>query len=134
MGINEVKNPFGNIGTVSAPASLRVAVLERVARSRRRALVIRFVLAAAAVVASAAALVASFLYVSRSLESSGFYSYARLALSEGFGIVGYYREFALSLAESAPVLATAAVLVAGLALGWSTTRLVRQSRSLVSFA
>lgn len=130
----DMRKPFASMPRVDAPESLRASVQTRVARARRNAFLLRMALSITTEIASVVAVVASFSYISQSLASSGLYDYARLVLSEGFGILGYSKEFGLTILESMPVFALVAVLAASLAFGWSTLRLVRQSRSVVSFA
>jgi len=129
-----MEKPFACVAPLSAPESLRSAVRARVERAQRRVFVSRLILSVAVEAVSIIAVVASFSYIAQSLEASGTFSYLRLIMSEGFGLIGYSKELLLSLVESLPVLALAALFAAVLSFGWSTLRLVRRSRFVASYA
>lgn len=78
----------------------------------RKYLAVSFAIAGA----SAAGMIASSIYAARAIYQSGFYQYLSLAFSDPDVVLTYWREFTLSVVESAPLLGITLVLTAAVAL------------------
>ncbi|MFA6158315.1 MAG: hypothetical protein WC763_01690 [Candidatus Paceibacterota bacterium] len=128
------QNPFGAVFPLKAPESLRGSVLARVAREQKRSFAMRMAISLSVEIVSVAAVAGSLSYIAQSLTASGMYGYLGLIFSDGTGLLGYSKELVLSLVEATPVLAVAGIMAAALFFGWSTLRLVRQSRSVSLYA
>lgn len=64
------------------------------------------------------------------LGQSGFGQYASLAVSDAGALTGYWKQFAVTLAESVPGVSLALVLGTILLLGWSTRNAIQQTKPL----
>jgi len=64
------------------------------------------------------------------LAQSGFGQYASLAISDSGALAGYWKQFAVTLAESIPGISLAFVLAAILISGWSARNALRQTTPL----
>lgn len=64
------------------------------------------------------------------LGQSGFGQYASLAVSDAGALTGYWKQFAVTLAESIPGVSLALVLGTILVLGWSTRNAIKQTKPL----
>ena len=64
------------------------------------------------------------------LGQSGFGQYASLAVSDAGALTGYWKQFAVTLAESIPGVSLALVLGTILLLGWSARNAIQQTKPL----
>lgn len=89
---------------VNLPEGLTHTVLRRIEAERRRVARLRFIGMGAVAGLSVIAMVPTAQYTIGEFYQSGFYQYSSLFLSDGGSILSYWREFTLTLAESAPLL------------------------------
>ncbi len=64
------------------------------------------------------------------LGQSGFGQYASLVVSDAGALTGYWKQFAVTLAESIPGVSLALVLGIILILGWSARNAIQQTKPL----
>lgn len=81
-------------------------------------------------IVSLAAIIPATISLVDQFGQSGFTQYASLAISDGGILAGYWKQFAVTLAESIPGMSLAAVLGTALLLGWSSRNIIRQAQSL----
>lgn len=89
---------------INPPEGLAQAILWRIEAERRRIARFRFISMGAVAGLSAIAMVPTVQYTVGEFYQSGFYQYSSLLLSDGGSILPYWREFTITLAESAPLL------------------------------
>jgi hypothetical protein len=89
---------------IEPPPGLAQSVLRRIETERYRTARFRFVGMGAVAGISALAMVPAAQYTVTEFYQSGFYQYSSLLLSDGGSIFPYWKEFTLTLAESAPLL------------------------------
>jgi hypothetical protein len=89
---------------INPPEGLTGAILWRIEAERRRVARFRFISMGAVAGLSATAMVPMAQYTMAEFYQSGFYQYSSLLLSDGGSILTYWREFTITLAESAPLL------------------------------
>ena len=107
---------FEKLKPVDPPARLYDAILSAIAMRRRRMAQIRFGAGILTGTSAIAALLPASYYLYTSVIESGFMRYISLLGSDGDLALTYWKEFALSLLESLPVIALLGVLVACLGL------------------
>lgn len=78
--------------------------LARIDFEKRRSVGFRLMFLGVATTASLAVMILSFQYVAREFYQSGFYQYFSLIFSDGAVIMTSWKEFVLSLAETAPIM------------------------------
>ncbi len=101
------------------PAHLEAAVLRRLGAAQRRALYSRLLGFGAISISAIGALVPAINYLITTAINSGFYEYLSLGLSDQSALFTYWRELALSLTESLPILALTSVLALLAVLLWT---------------
>ncbi len=104
------QKPFSRLVETDPSSALYGAVLHRINLEVRRTARTRFWLFSGVALASGIALVPAVVLFLSDLHRSGFYEYFVLFLSDGGTILASWKDFALSLAESAPLLGMTAVL------------------------
>jgi predicted nucleic acid-binding Zn ribbon protein len=62
--------------------------------------------------------------------NSAFGQYASLVFSDAGVLAGYWKQFGITLIESVPIFSLTVVLGMVLMLGWSTRRILRQTKRL----
>ena len=93
-----------------APAGLEEKICARIAQAERRQARTRFVVYTSLTALFCAALFPVIRYAAGEFARSGFYEYLSLAFSDSGTVLTSWKEFALSLAESLPVLAVTLTL------------------------
>jgi hypothetical protein len=97
---------------IKLPAKLRANILTRIGREEfRRARIYLFASATVGAVGVFGALL-SIKYMLQGLSQSGFYNYFSLLISDPDMMLTYWREFALSIVESAPFIGITILLAA----------------------
>lgn len=89
---------------INPPEGLTQAILWRIEIERRRIARFRFVGMGAVAGLSVVAMVPTAQYTMAEFYQSGFYQYSSLLFSDGGSILPYWKEFTITLAESAPLL------------------------------
>ena len=116
---------FQKLQPIDPPARLYHAILAAIAMKRRRMARIRFGAGILTGTSAIAALLPASYYLYTSVIESGFTRYISLLGSDGDLALTYWKELALSLLESLPVIALLGVLVACLgiivAIGMTTS-------------
>ncbi len=110
---------------VDPPARLYGAIHARIQELERRSAAFRLGLFGVVALLSGVALVPATQYALGQFYASGFYDYFSLLFSDGSYVMAYPREFALSLAESLPAIATLLLIAIVFALVWSLRRAVQ---------
>lgn len=103
-----------------------VSTLRRREQRREKARAIAF---ASVALAALAALVPAFENVGAAAARSGFAGYASLLFSDWGAVLGIWKVFALSLAETAPLFAIAVSATALFVFTWSAAEAVRYTRA-----
>lgn len=101
-----------------------IAVREK--RARRTRLITYTVIAGVSFIA----IVPTTMILVNDLSQSGFGHYASLAFSDGAALTEYWKQFAVTLVESVPVVSLALLLGTILVLGWSSRNALRQTKPL----
>lgn len=110
------------------PVHLRTHILYAILQEERRR-ARRYFLAAGTISAlSLLGLVFSVLYIIEGVAQSGFYQYLSLLASDSDLMLTYWREFALSVAEAAPVVGLSLLFMALFGLLSSVRILTRHAR------
>ena len=110
------------------PERLYGNILARIEREKIRAARIRFALLGTTALASVVALIPAYQYAASEFSQSGFSQYLSIVFSDSGIAVVYWKEFALTLAESAPVFGAAVLLSAILALFGSAALTIKNAR------
>jgi hypothetical protein len=110
------KDLLQNLSPIEPPAALKSAIVSRVGRLERRALLARRAVAIGADLLSAAAFVSALVTLVRSFQQSSFGSYLSLLLSDGRLVLSFWSQYLYSLSESLPVTGIAALLASFLLL------------------
>lgn len=98
------------------PASLKGNILLSIRTEEKKRAKRLLVVSAVVAAGSLVAIIASLKYALMALYESSFYSYASLLFSDPDVIAQYWREFALALLESLPVVGIVLCLIAVFAL------------------
>lgn len=101
------------------PPSLEAKVIIRLRAAKRRAYTQRLAGWATLTLSSFVALIPAFNYLITAISTSGFYQYLNLALTDQTVFTTYWRELALSLTESIPIMAITGVLTLLAVLLWT---------------
>lgn len=107
---------FDGLVSPSVPARLYDSVLLRIDVEARHASRLKFAVFAPLAFLSSVAVVVSFQYMARETAQSGLSEYLSIIFSDGGTILSYWKEFLVSLVESAPVFGATLFLGAVLAL------------------
>jgi hypothetical protein len=89
---------------INPPEGLSASILLRIEMERHRIARVRFIGMGAVAGLSAVAMIPTAQYTMAEFYQSGFYQYSSLLLSDGGSLLLYWKEFTLTLAESAPLL------------------------------
>lgn len=95
---------FDNLKDIDPPEYLHGRILAQIEMHKKRTARIKFFLFEGAGLISLAIAVVSFKFAIDDFSQSGFSSYASLIFSDWSMVVAYWRDFAMLLAESAPLL------------------------------
>ena len=95
---------------IEPPEKLYRDILTRIGREKRRIARIQFALSGITAIISVIALVPAGFYAFREFYQSEFYQYLSAIFSDGGIALAYWKEFLLSLAESAPLLESTILL------------------------
>jgi len=118
---------FGELNAPEPPAGLAKRILANIERRERRMLGAKITAFATAFTGSLLVVVAGYLDLMSQLARSGFFQFFALIFSDFTATIANFPDFALSLAESFPVL-SAAVVLGGIAFAvWSLAGLVDET-------
>lgn len=109
------------------------AVMERISNARRNQARVRVALFGCFLVAAFGSFVPTFKYLSAAVARSGFVEYASLLAHGGIPILRYWKEFALSLVDSAPITEFAILTAVVLIFVYSARSLTLSLSSLSKF-
>ena len=107
---------FRHLAHTEVPRTLLGSIMLRITRERQSCARRRVVFLTFSALGACAALVPALRYVGQELSQSGFYEYFSLAFSDGEILLASWKEFALLLAESLPLMGITLVFVALFAL------------------
>jgi hypothetical protein len=114
---------------VHVPERLEMRIISHIRMRQVRQARIAFFSSSALAIGSVVGVVSSVRYFIASAYASGFGDYLSLMLSENAGLMKYWKEFSLTLVESIPLIALAAVLFAVCAFLWSGIRAAKCART-----
>jgi hypothetical protein len=107
---------FNTLKPKNPTKELSLAVLLHIRRYEQRMARIKFALLSLSSFISGVMLVPTVSYALSGFVSSGFYEYLSLLYSDGMGILPYWKEFTLTLADAIPVFEISLVLAVMYAL------------------
>lgn len=111
--MNEVYSKlFENMVEVNPPADLCSKILLGIDRVSQRRQKLAILVARLALFVSSLTAVLALVYLISGIYQSEFYQYFLLLFSEGLGILNYWQELFLSLAQSMPIFETVIFLMA----------------------
>ena len=110
------------------PERLYGNILIRIEREKVRAARIRFAVLGTTALASIFVLIPAYQYAASEFAQSGFLQYFSVAFSDSGIVFIYWKEFALTLAESAPVFGATILLSAIFALLGSFALTIKNAR------
>lgn len=113
---------FAQLHTVEVPHNLETTILEALVVREKRAAEIRLAFLGTISVASIFGIITSATYVSHAMATSGFISYLSLTFSDSSLLLTYWKEFALSLAETLPLVGVIGFFSAVGLFIWSTAK------------
>jgi hypothetical protein len=122
---------FANLEQKMPPKGLETAIFARILREKRQGARIRLFWTSASAALSFAAIIPAVKFLITQFVQSGFYQYISLVFSDSSVILSVWKELALSLAESFPVMETALVLTLVLIVLGSVRYIVRDSKLLL---
>ncbi len=125
-----MEKPLIQLNAYPAPTGLADRVVSELRlreRRRERNRAMTFIMIS---LASLAALVPAFENVKSAAAQSGFARYASLAFSDWSAVVGIWKLFAITLAETAPVFALAISAAVLLAFVWSAAQASRYVKAM----
>lgn len=120
---------FLKITQIEPPERLLRNILAQIELKQRQTARTKLALWGGLSLASFISIIPASLYTISEFSRSGFYQYFSLLFSDGGVALMYWKEFSLSLAESIPVLATAAILLALFVFLESTLLAIKNIRS-----
>lgn len=94
---------FKTLKNPTVPTELQGLVLARINSEAARLSRIRLAIFVPLVLASSVGVVSSFQYLTQVASQSGFSSYLSIIFSDGSTMLSFWKEFLISLAETAPV-------------------------------
>lgn len=106
---------FKTLKNPTVPTELQGLVLDRINSEIARLSRIRLAIFVPLLLVSSVAVVSSFQYLAQVTTESGFSSYLSIIFSDGSTMLSYWKEFLISLAETAPVFGATIFLGAILA-------------------
>ena len=95
---------MGMIDKIEPPTKLHIAILAKIGKMERRRAMIFLLASAQIAVLSVIGIVFSIRYVVQSFYESNFYAYFSLLLSDPDIVLIYWKDFALSLADTIPFM------------------------------
>src|SRR3989344_3162636 len=119
---------MGHKYELEPPEWLYKNILARIGREKVRAARIRLAGLAGLAIISASALIPAYQYAAEEFYQSGFSQYLSVAFSDSSVALIYWKEFALTLAESAPVLGAIILLSVIFTLLGSVTLTIKNAR------
>jgi hypothetical protein len=119
---NTYEKLFSHLGDVPTPDGLAHAVVARVAFERKRSVQRRRVLFGGLSLTSLVAFVPTISMLMQDVASTGFLQYSTLLLSDSSIVLRYGTTFALSLAETLPIVSTSLLLALTSLFIWSVTQ------------
>jgi len=106
----DYRSLFLSLETARPPKGLSLSILRRIEEEQKHSARIHLFAFAIAACASFVTLFPAFRYAADGFTQSGFYQYLSLVFTDGVSLLPYWKEFALSLAESFPVIPITAFL------------------------
>ena len=113
---------FARLSEVPAPLNLDHTIVQAIYVRETHAAEVRLACLGGVSLASVAGIVVSSVYVSHVAAQSGFTSYLSLAFSDSSTLAVYWKQFALSLMESLPLVGVTAFLSAVGLFIWSSAK------------
>jgi len=113
---------FARLSDVSCPADLEQTIVHTIYVKETHAAEVRFAFLGTLSVASVAGLVTSSIYISHDVARSGFEQYLMLSFSDSSVLLIYWKQFALSLIETLPLVGVVAFLSALGLFIWSAAK------------
>ena len=120
---------FSNLTRLDPPPGLMSAILARIDQKERQTAQVRVVAFSVVSLISIAALVPAINYFAGDFNQSGFSQYFSLLFTDGGTAMIYWKDFALSLLESLPIISTATLLATTLIL-LSSLKLIAQNAKI----
>lgn len=127
---NNYQKLFHGLNKIEAPENLGEKILTRISIEERRKAEWRLAFSVPLAIASSIGVVFAFQYAAQEVAQSGFYQYLSIVLSDEGAAVTYWKELSMLLAESAPILGTAALLGAVLVLLGSLRSAVKNAQTV----
>ena len=109
---NNFEKLFNKLEQFEPSEKLRDGILARIDFEKRRSARIRFAALGTVATASFGAMIPSFQYAWRAVFQSGFYEYFSLLFSDSGAVLASWKTFALSLAETIPLVELTIFLIA----------------------
>lgn len=106
----DYKKLFQGLESPALPSGLYQSVLNEISLAERRVSQVRLAVFVPLVLISSFAVFASFQYLAGETAQSGLSEYLSILFSDGGTVLSYWKEFLISLAETAPVFGTALFL------------------------
>lgn len=120
---------FRSLAPVEPPPRLSGNIFVGIGRRKRRAARIRLALQGTVSLASLVATVPAFRYAALEFSESGFHRYLSLLFSDGAVVLASWKEFAMSLAESLPLVGATLFLSSVFVLLWSLKLAAKNART-----
>lgn len=114
--------------TINPSDDLETKVLNRIKKEEMREALVRLWSSGLISVTSLVGIIFSVLYFIQNTKISGFYNYLSLILYDGLSLLGHWKEFSMSLAESLPLMSLVIVLIFLGLLIWSVSKTTRSIR------
>ena len=119
---------------IEPPLNLEASILRKISVARTRAARIHFAFLSTVSLLSLWGIFQTGISLWKSFSQSGFYDYLSLVMSDGATLTTYWKEFALSLVESLPLIGLITLFAIIAMFIWSGTKALRDARFVFSHA
>lgn len=119
---------MGQLELINLPINLEQSILFRLDQEQKKHAKIQLVVFSLVDLASLAGLAASLVFLSNLFAQSGFIQYLLLIFSDSSLLFSFWRELAMSLAESLPVFGVIVLFSFVIVLAWSLAKTINNVR------
>lgn len=123
---------MNSLNRFSPQKDLELSIISRIKKEERKSSIVHSWTTGTIAIMSCISLVPSFIYLGKSVQTSGFYDFVSLSFSEGISLLSYWKEFSLSLAESLPFLGLIVLLALLAIFVWSLSKTTYSIRKIVT--
>ena len=119
---------------INPPTELEGVILGKIQEKEKRNAFVQCVVGGIFAIGSCIGTISAFLYMGKSIGTSGFYEYVSLLFSDSGSLLSYWKEFSMSLAESLPLFGlTIALILIGIFI-WSLSKTTKNVKVVLALS